>query len=186
MFKKNLLLLYSCLIIHSASAASGGYVAANLGYASIQNWWTAALALTINGGYNFNNYFATEAGVTWVTPISSNYSTSGGTPSSYTQNQSFIDMAAKGSLPFSDIFNLYAKAGLGLAYSSASSIANSSAYNWNGATSTLSPGIYLALGGELKLSKALQATFEDYGLMPLENTNWGNINVFALGLKYNF
>ena len=182
MLKKSLLLISTSLSLNVANATSSAYLGANVGFANIQDWWSGSIALSVNGGYNFNNYFATEAGLTWINPI--NNSLSSPTPSQYSSSQSFADIAAKGSVPLSDIFNLYIKAGLGLGYSSASSL--SSGYNWNGATATFNPGIYMALGGELNLGAGIHATFEDYGLYILSANNWGNINVFGVGLKYNF
>ena len=52
-------------------------------------------------------------------------------------------------------------------------------YDWNGDSSGVGFGLYMALGAELKLS-------QHYGMMPFTGNNWGNINVFGVGGKYNF
>lgn len=171
------------LAFASETDPKGGYIGANIGYANVNDWWSAGLALTIDGGYNFNEYMALDAGVTWINPIVSN-ARSG----TYLQNQSFADIAAKVTLPLSNIFNVYAKGGLGVGYSS-SSIGMSqglTAYNWQGSSADFNYGLYMALGGELKLSRAWELTFDDYGIMPVIGNSWGNINVFGFGVKYNF
>lgn len=165
------------------AAEEGGYVAANVGYANVQNWWSGSVALTINGGYQFNKYFATEAGATWINGIAAQYPANSGRSGTYGQNQSFFDVAAKGSLPFSDIFNVYIKGGLGAGLSQTDAISSGS---FAAPATGISPGLYLALGGELKLSQNLQLLVEDYGLMPFGGDGWGNMNVLGAGLKYNF
>lgn len=174
------------LFAAGTTAAESVYLNANVGYANVGNWWTGSAAFTLNGGYNFNNYFATEAGYTWIYPIAIAYPDNSQIPGNYSANQSFLDIAAKGSLPFSDIFNVYIKGGLGLGFTSSTAIASSASSNWNGVATGISPGIYMALGGELKLSQHLQLTAEDYGLIPLSSDNYGNVNVFGVGAKYTF
>jgi opacity protein-like surface antigen len=188
MLKKIILISITGIASIAANADSGAYVNADVGFANIQYWWSAGTALTINAGYNFNPYFATEVGGTWITPITSQYTPLGGGNGTYTQSQSFGDIAAKGSLPLSDIFNAYAKIGVGLSYAT-SSIGMSNgltSYDWNGSNSSTSLGLYMALGGELKLSQHWGLTIEDYGLIPFGAAGWGNINVFGVGGKYNF
>jgi len=170
--------------ITTANAAEeGGYVAANVGYANVQNWWSGSVALTVNGGYQFNKYFATEVGATWINGIVAQYPANSYRSGTYGQNQSFFDVAAKGSLPFSDIFNVYIKGGLGVGLSQTDAV---SSYSFTAPATGVSPGLYLALGGELKLTNNLQLVIEDYGMLPLIGDSWGNINVLGAGLKYNF
>lgn len=178
---------FAAVITNAFAENSGAYVNADIGFANIENWWSAGAAITVNGGYNFNPYFATEAGITWITPITSQYNQNG-IVGNYSQNQSFGDIAVKGSLPLSDIFDVYAKLGLGVGYSSSSinMVSGITNYNWNGANSGWNTGMYMALGGELKLTQHWGVTFEDYGMMPFAGNSWGNINVFGVGGKYNF
>lgn len=182
MFKRFLVITSGTLTINLAHAAEGSYIGANIGYANIANWWTGSMAVTVNGGYAFNNYFATEGGANWIYPTSAQYPNNGALSGSYLQRQSFIDIAAKGSLPFSDIFNLYAKAGIGAGF--VSNTANS--YSGWSAPSGVNPGFYMALGGEFALSAHFDIIGEDYGLIPLGGSNYGNINILGFGLKYNF
>jgi opacity protein-like surface antigen len=166
------------------AAESGVYLNPAVGYANLNNWWGASLALTLNGGYQYNSYFATEIGVTWIAPLTTQVAAT-----SYQQQQWFGAIAAKGSLPLSDIFDAYIKGGLGYGYSQASIAMPSSAsgtVNWGGATSASSLGVYMALGGELYLNHSFSFTFEDYGLIPVFGDSWGNINVFAVGARYTF
>lgn len=187
--KNKIIILAGIAVLSSATSYaeetnSNAYIDASVGYANIENWWSASTALTINGGYNFNPYFAIEGGLTWIAPINSQTLQS----TNYQQSQSFGDITAKGSVPLSDIFNIYAKAGLGITYS-ASSVAMSntnSTYNWNGDEYGFGYGLYMGLGGELLLNHDFAITFEDYGVMPFTGNNWGNINVFSVGAKYNF
>lgn len=188
MFKKILICCTLSTIFNTCANADGqGYIGANIGYVNINDWWQASEALTINGGYNFNKYWALEGGVTWVYPVTSDYS-SPSASGSYTQNQSFADAAIKGILPLSDIFNVYAKGGLGIAYSSSSMGISSppTSNDWGGSSSGTSLGVYMALGGELILSPRVDLVFEDYGLMPVVGNSWSNINVFGVGAKYKF
>lgn len=184
---KKIFSIVAIFVIGLSSAEGDLYINADVGYANIQNWWTAAPALTLNVGYNYNKYLASEVGATWINSISTTYD-GAGYGGSYTQGQSFADIAAKGSLPFSDIFSVYAKAGLGVAYSTSSMAMQSGVtnYDWNGDSSGIAFGLYMALGAELKLSQHWGMTFEDYGMMPFTGNNWGNINVFGIGGKYNF
>ncbi len=171
-------------LCYADDVSSSAYINAAIGYANIENWWTASAALTIDSGYNFNKYFALEGGLTWVAPITSTTLQN----TSYQQSQSFGDITVKRILPLSDIFNVYAKGGLGITYS-ASSIAISNqttSFNWNCNNSGFGYGLYMGLGGELLLGKDMAITFDDYGVMPFSGNNWGNINIFSVGAKYNF
>ncbi len=161
----------------------GSYVSANVGYANVQNWWTGSLALTVNGGYQFNRFFATEVGATWINGIPAQYPLNSNRSGTYGQNQSFFDVAAKGSLPFSDIFNVYIKGGIGVGLSQTDAVSSG---QFSAPSAGLSTGLYLALGGEFKLTNNLQLVVEDYGMLPFVGDYWGNINVMGAGLKYNF
>lgn len=174
---------FAASVSNADGEPEGAYVSANVGYANVQNWWTGSLALTINGGYQFNRFFATEVGATWINGVAAQYPANSYQSGTYGQNQSFFDVAAKGSLPFSDIFNVYIKGGLGVGLSQTDAV---SSWQFTAPNVGINTGLYLALGGELKLTNQLQLVVEDYGMMPFVGDSWGNVNVFGAGLKYNF
>ena len=182
-------LFFGSIIAITASIANadgepeGGYISANVGYANIQNWWSGSLALTVNGGYQFNRFFAAEVGGTWINGIAAQYPANSYQSGTYGQNQSFFDVAAKGSLPFSDIFNVYIKGGIGIGLSQTDAV---SSWQFTAPNAGINTGLYLALGGDLKLTEHLQLVIEDYGMLPFVGDSWGNINVLGAGLKYNF
>jgi hypothetical protein len=178
--KKFILTCLTSLSYYNSNASNldtlDTYLNLNLGFAAVETWWSASTALTLNGGYQFNQYLATEAGFTWIYPTAVNYPSS---PGSYNQTQSFMDLAAKGSLPFSNVFNAYLKGGIGAGFSGTSDPGFNS-------SSGISPGIFLAMGGEFHLSPHFEINIEDYGLMVFGNNNYGNINILAGGVSYRF
>ncbi len=180
--RKFLLIGITILYCYTGNAATtAAYLNLNLGLANVQDWWSSSTAITINGGYRFNKYGAAEVGFTWIYPNTANYQNNNLISGSYQQTQSFIDIAAKGTLPFSNIFNVYIKGGLGASLTG-STAQEASTISSNG----VSPGILLAMGGEFILSQYFTITIEDYGMLVLGNNNYGNLNVFAIGTSYLF
>lgn len=126
-------------------------------------------AISINAGYNFNKYFALEGGIT---------SYSGGLFSVGTSAR-YFDIAAKGSLPFGDIFALYGRAGL--AYQNITENVFSDDSYANNLT------VMVGIGTAFKLTKTFEIHLEDtYFPQISQPINYSNVNILSLGLQVNF
>ena len=156
---------------------SGAYINLNSGIATMQNVSNSSLALAGNAGYNFNRGFALEGGMTYLP------SQQGGQLATY----SIYDIAARGTLPLSNVFSLYGRLGVATAYSS-----------WSGSSCT--PVIYqntgsawnygglAGVGASFALSRHFDLRVEDYAYIPVngEGGNFGTANVITGGVQFNF
>ena len=161
----------------SAGLSSVAYVNINTGIAKVYNLPTGSWAGSVNAGYNFNQHLALEGGYNLL--ASSQYGA--------TVTSNIVDVAVKGTLPISETFNLYGRAGLGFGVDGWSGTASGSPswfcgddYNANYGTALL------GIGGSFKLSKSFDLRVEDYAFVPFSNTMSGTINTVALGAQYNF
>ena len=156
---------------------STAYINVNTGWASIHNLPTGSWAGAVNAGYNVNPYFALEGG----------YNVLASSQFGATATSNIFDIAAKGTLPLSDVFSLYGRAGIGYGIDGWSGTAT-------GAPSWLCAGQYNAnyatglvgLGGSFALSKHFDLRIEDYAFIPFSNTMNGGINIVTFGTQYNF
>ena len=158
--KKVLIALLSTLTLSALADAnniyqpyngSGAYINANSGFATMQNVSNTSPDLSANAGYNFNRAFALEGGLTYLPSLQ------GGQLATYT----IYDVAARGTIPLSNVFSLYGRLGLATAYSS-----------WSGSMCT--PAIYqntgnawnygglAGVGTSFALSKHFDLRLEDY------------------------
>lgn len=156
---------------------SSAYINLNTGWATMVNLPTASWAGAVNAGYNFNRGFALEGGYNLL--ASSQFGA--------TVTSNIFDVAAKGTLPLSDVFSLYGRAGVGLGFDGWSGTAVG-APNW------LCAGQYnhtyatalVGLGGSFVLSQHFDLRVEDYAFIPFGSTINGGINIVTLGTQYNF
>lgn len=156
---------------------SGAYINLNTGWATMVNLPTGSWAGAVNAGYNFNRGFALEGGYNLL--ASSQFGA--------TVTSNIFDVAAKGTLPLSDVFSLYGRAGFGFGVDGWSGTAVGSP-NW------LCAGQYnsgyatalVGLGGSFVLSKHFDLRVEDYAFIPFGSTMNGGINIITLGTQYNF
>ena len=160
-----------------AEISSPAYINVNTGWASIHNLPTGSWAGSLNAGYNVNPYFALEGG----------YNILASSQFGATATSNIFDVAAKGTLPLSDVFSLYGRAGIGYGIDGWSGTATGSPswlcagqYNSNYATGLV------GLGGSFALSKHFDLRVEDYAFIPFSNTMNGGINIVTFGTQYNF
>ena len=156
---------------------STAYINVNTGWASIHNLPTGSWAGSVNAGYNFNRGFALEGG----------YNVLASSQFGATATSNIFDVAAKGTLPLSDVFSLYGRAGIGYGVDGWSGTATGSPswlcagqYNANYASALV------GLGGSFTLSKHFDLRIEDYAFIPFSNTMNGGINIVTFGTQYNF
>lgn len=175
----------------AASVDSGAYVGLGLGYAAVQNYDNGQFGAVIDGGYAFNQYLALEGDLA----LTSNYTQSEAGISA-TANTSFLVAAVRGTLPLTDIFSLYGKAGLGFNFANL----NVSGYgvSSDANTSTNAAGL-LAIGGAFNLSRHFVLKVEnDYfitksggeacfnGSYCSSNFGYGNTNIINGAVEYRF
>ena len=105
-----------------------------------------------------------------------------------TTSTNLFDVAAKGTLPLSDIFALYGRAGLGLGMNAWSgTLTNSSDCILCNSSLSNNYGLgLLGLGVSFSLSKHFDLRLEDTAYIPFVNTTTGAINAVTFGTQYNF
>ncbi len=154
------------------------YINLNTGIAKLYNLPTGEWAGNINAGYEFNSYFALEGG----------YNLIAGSQFGVTTATSIFDVAAKGTIPFGDVFSLYGRAGLGFGMNSWSgTLTNTS--NCILCNNSLKNNYGLALvglGGSFALTPSWSLRLEDTAYIPFVNTTTGTINVVTGGVQFNF
>lgn len=161
-----------------AVETENAYINLNTGWASIHNLPTGSWAGSVNAGYNFNRGFALEGG----------YNVLANSQYGATTTSNIFDIAAKGTLPLSEVFSLYGRAGIGYGIDGWSGTANcsapscfcSSSYNSNYAAGLV------GVGGSFTLSKHFDLRIEDYAFIPFSNTMSGGMNIVTFGTQYNF
>lgn len=185
-------LLLSCLILGGinvyaadeqtvqSSDGSGAYINLNTGIAKLYNLPTGEWTGNLNAGYNFNRAFALEGG----------YNLFAGSQFGASVATNIFDVAAKGTLPLSDIFSLYGRAGIGFGTNSWSgTLTNVSSNDCILCNNSLNSNYGLALvgiGGSFTLSPHWDLRLEDTAYIPWSNTATGTINALTFGTQYNF
>ena len=164
-------------IDNSSSLDNPIYINLNTGVAKIYNLPTGSWAASVNAGYNFNPYFALEGGYNIL--ASSQYGA--------TATSSIFDVAVKGTLPLSEVFSLYGRAGIGYGIDGWSGTASGTpswlcAGQYNASYATALVGV----GGSFTLSKHFDLRIEDYAFIPFSNTMTGGTNIVTFGTQYNF
>lgn len=157
--------------------ASGTYINLNTGVATMQGLPTGSWTGNLNVGYNFNRGFALEGG----------YNLFANQQMGATTTTNIFDVAAKGTLPLSDMFSLYGRLGLGLGlngWSGNSSTPNCELCQSNDNTYMLG---LAGIGGSFALDKSFDIRIEDTLYVPFANTFVGStINAVTVGVQYNF
>ena len=98
-----------------------------------------------------------------------------------------FDVAVKGSLPLSEAFSLYGRAGLGYGIDGWSGTATG-APSWlcNGSYNSNYATVLVGVGGSFALGRHFDLRVEDYAFLPFGNTMNGMVNAVAVGTQYNF
>lgn len=146
--------------------------------------WQETYGLTVNGGYNFNKYWAAEAGYTWFAPVNRNFPNDDVVYRS-SINQSFADVAAKFTYPISPFFNVGLKGGLGMGISHGNGSRQPLIDGYNGAL-TVSPALYMGLSAAIRVHKNTDILIDEYGILPFGGANWGGVSILSIGLGYTF
>lgn len=168
-------LLTSLLVLSSSVAMAdkadlyiGGAV--GLGWADLSN---SATSFRLDGGYNFNDFFAIELGTTGMLQPGTGIN----------QSLQTYDLSLKGTLPVGDMFGFFGQIGAGYitpgfpAFSSSVVLSNDILKaGW----STL-----VALGVQLNMTRQFSINLTDYAYLGAANPQ-GNINNLLLGVKYDF
>lgn len=145
--------------------------------AKVYNLPTGSWSGSLNAGYNLNQNLALEGGYNLL--ASSQFGA--------TATSNIFDVAVKGTLPLSETFSLYGRAGIGLGIDGWSGSASGTP-SWlcdDQYNSTYGTAL-LGIGGSFKLSRSFDLRLEDYAFVPFSNTMNGGINIVSVGAQYNF
>lgn len=157
---------------------STAYININTGIAKLYNMPTGEWIGNMNAGYNFNRGIALEGGynIFYGSQFGTNVATN------------IVDVAVKGTIPLSDVFNLYGRAGIGFGNNSWSGTAYASAncILCNGSIDSNYGLTLVGIGGSFTLTKHFDLRVEDTAYIPWSNTYTGTINVITFGTQYNF
>lgn len=157
---------------------SGAYFNLGAGWGVISNLPTGAFAGSAAVGYNFNRYFALEAG--WA-----------GLPSQQwgkLSNYNLYTLNLKGTLPVSDTLSFYGKLGSGAGYSSWSGTQGGNPAIYQNPGSASSWIAQASVGTSLALSDHFNIYLENSSYFPIatEAGSFSTTNATFLGFQYNF
>lgn len=176
----SLILSSASLLAIADDSGSGLYIGAGVG-AGWNNQAAPATTFRLDGGWNFNQYWAIELGTTGLTQ-------SGG---AYNQNMQYYDLSVKGTVPIGDTVDLYAQ--VGGAYGSPGIVGgNVPTINFNGqripnpsgAASLSSWNFMSGVGVNLNFTKNWGINLSDLYYYGPSTGIQGNTNVLLVGLKY--
>ena len=172
------ILLSTTITLVNATETSPVYINLNSGIAKLYNLPAGEWTGSLNAGYEFNPYLAVEGG----------YSLFAGSQFGTTAATSIFDVAAKGTIPFNDIFSLYGRAGLGFGLNSWSgTLSNSNNCIFCNSSIQNNYGLALvAIGGSFNISKNWSLRLEDTAYVPFINITTGSIMAVTGGVQYNF
>ncbi len=172
--KKLLAMLLASSSIYASADGNNLYVGAGAG-AGWNNIQAPDAAFRLDGGYNFSDNWALEAGTTGLTQ-------SGSKPN---QSMQYYDLSVKGTLPLSDTFALFAQ--LGGAYGSPGATDGSTC----GITSTSCQSqqagwnFLTGAGVQFNVTRQVSLNLTDYYYYGAPNPQ-GNTNALLGGVKFNF
>lgn len=157
--------------------SSGAYFDVGLGASNISNLPTGAATANMNWGYNFNRGFALEAG--WAAMPSSQWG--------MLDNYNVYDIAAKGTIPLSNVFDLYGRLGVGAAYSSWSGTCLDPLYSTPGSAWSM-VGL-VGVGVAFNLNQNFSLYLENNNYIPTTSRSsgaFGEASSVMFGFQYNF
>jgi|GEM_PF-3081460 len=157
----------------TTSEGNGLYVGAGVG----MGWNNQSFPTTtfrLDGGYNFDQFWAFEIGTTGLTQ-------SGGP---YNQNVQLYDASIKGTMPLSQMFDVFAQ--VGGAYSAPGPVGGSvPAAGIKFPASTQSSWSFMSgVGIDMNVTKNVAVNLSDLYYYGQSAGLQGNTNVLLLGLKY--
>jgi OOP family OmpA-OmpF porin len=142
----------------------------------------------LQGGYDFNDNFAVEAGYMDLGHASYSATYTGGTASGKLKSGG-ADVAVLGKLPLNDALSVFAKAGIVAARTESTLNASAPAAAASGKASTSEIAPLLGLGVGYKLSDALELRTEYdnvSGLGKKGKTGTMDSNMLSVGIAYHF
>jgi hypothetical protein len=158
--------------------STGVYVGLNAG----MGWndvATPAGVLRLNSGYNFNKFFAIEAGATGVAKDGN---------STYDAGQRIYDLSVKGTLPMGDHFDLFAQAGGAYQTTGNPTVPENGigdiTYDVHEATSPAWKAV-VGAGFDVNFTKLVALTVTDLYYFGSPNA-LGDTNILLAGIKFSF
>lgn len=189
------LLLSAAISAPAFAANEGAYVAVDLGQASFSNAnggpnGTTAFpnpgSLRIGGGYHFSQYVGVEAGYSIIGDSTINSTITGVGTATETLKTKSLNVAAVGTYPINDMFNVFGK--LGLANTKIDYTLTSN-FGATGSASASKTNLMFGLGGQYNINQhfGIRAQYEDFGKVQFAGTgpNVG-VKVISVGGVYNF
>lgn|GEM_PF-542382 len=179
------------------AADQGAYIAVDLGQVSYSNATSQFSganapnpnAIILGGGYHFSQYMGVEADYS-IIGDSSITTVAGAASATEKLKTSSFQVAAVGTFPINDMFNVFGKLGL----------ANTKIdYSASVTNATFVPGVVTAasasktnlmfgLGGQLNINQhfGIRLQYEDFGKVTFSNAPDVGVKLYSLGGVYNF
>jgi len=143
------------------NTGAGYYLSGNIGYGKVKEQISNAstdnkgFAYNINAGYRFCKHFGVELGYTSLPNVKAN-----GT--SVAKENSIIDIAAVGRIPFANRFNVYGKAGLARVHTNyVAPLTDSDGKIYSGDKAKIAP--YFGIGAGYAFTQNVELDFQVAG-----------------------
>jgi len=188
------LLLSAAISAPAFAADQGAFVNADLGQVSYSNA-TSSLGTTafpnpgtirIGGGYHFSPYLGVEAGYSIIGDSTINTTFLGATVNEKLKSSS-MQVAAVGTYPINDSFNVFGKLGLSNTKIDYTATVNGVSVGSSSASKT---NLMFGLGGQFNINQhfGIRAQYEDFGKVQFSGVGAPNVGVKAIsvGGVYNF
>lgn len=161
---------------------SGFYLGAGAGYGltDTENFpgiHRDGFAFNVDGGYRFNRYVAAEAGYLYFPRVKIDFD-----DVNSTVHSSAVYIAGKGILPINDSFDVFAKAGAGLTFTSASADASGLTITASSHQHPIIP-IY-GVGADYNINQNLAITVQGIGTIGVQD--FPSTYMGTAGLTYTF
>jgi len=181
------LLLFSAAVTPTLAADQGGYVAVDIGRATLSgadfggNFGNLTFpnpgTIHLDGGYHFDRNFGIEGGLV-LNGDSTLNSLQGGVAATETLKTSAVYIAAVGTLPLSDQFDLFGKLGL-------SSIGVDYSSNAFGSLTQSQGNIMYGLGAQVNVSRniGIRLQYENFGKVDFPTGTFGLPRTISVGLS---
>lgn len=199
------LLLSTAISAPALAADQGAYVNADLGQANFSNatsqFSTTKFgnpgSITIGGGYHFSQNVGVEAGYSIIGDSTITTNAGGGASTGEKLKTSSMQVAAVGTFPINDKFDLFGKLGVANTKIDYSAIAAGGTFVPSVAqtASASKTNLMFGIGGQFNINKrfGIRLQYQDFGKVQLPGLFFGGVNapnisvqVFSVGGVYNF
>lgn len=174
--KKLLTCMFAISALSAVAEGNNLYIGAGAG-AGWNSLVSPSATFRLDGGYNFNDYWAVELGTTGLTQ-------SGG---GYNQSLQYYDASIKGILPLGSAVDIFAQ--VGGAYGSPGQVASNSIFNVNNAGVQVyqsSWDFMSAVGIDFNLTRQVSLGLSDIYYYGPSAGITGNTNVLLGNINYKF